>query len=128
MTSKRWWSLIGSLAGFASIVVIGLVTGSTLLAAEQGEDVIVTQQVECGSVDPGFAYELEETLRGLDDPGFFPSGPHLGTPTIDGSVDPGFWQPIRSCPIGPLEDALAPPNPEILTMGLTTTATPTKDE
>jgi hypothetical protein len=123
MRSKRWWSFIGSLAGIAGVAVIGLDTG----AAEPGAEVLESQQVECGSVDPGFAYELEEALRGLDDPGFVPGGPGLGTPTIDGSVDPGFWQPIRRCPIGPLEDALSPPNPDVLTMGLTTTATPTRE-
>jgi hypothetical protein len=121
MDSKRWWSVFGSLLGIAGVAVLGLGTGSSLRAAESLQE---PRHVECTSVDPGFAYELEETLRGLDDPGFFPGGDGLGTPTIDGSVDSGFWQPIGDCPVGPLEDVLASPAAEMFGTGLTPVAAP----
>jgi hypothetical protein len=124
MGSKRWWSVFGSLVGVAGVAAMVVCTGPSIRAAEPLDEVGKSRQVECTSVDPGFAYELEETLRGLDDPGFFPGGDGLGTPTMGGSVDPGFWQSIKNCPIGPLEDVLASPAAEIFGTSLTPTTTP----
>jgi hypothetical protein len=121
---KRWVSMLGSVGSIAGVIGIGLGTGPSLRAAEPHDPVVASRRVSCETVDPGFAYNLEERLRGLDDPGFTAGDGSLGTPSGIDSVDPGFWQPKRSCPIGPLADILASPASETLGIRPIPAATP----
>jgi hypothetical protein len=125
--SKRQWSVFGYVVGVAGVAAIGIGGVPSLRAAEPLNEQSESRLAECASVDPGFAYELEDFLRGLDDPGFFPGGDGLGTPAFGGSIDPGFGKPIGSCPIGPLEDVLASPAAEIFGTGVSATTPPTPD-
>jgi hypothetical protein len=127
MGSKCRWTIFGSLVSAAGIALAVIGTSPSTRAAELPDEPLASRQVGCASVDPGFAYELKDVLRGLNDPGFVPGGDGSGTPTIGGLRDPGFGHPAGNCPIGPLEDILASPAADIFGAGLTPTATPTQD-
>jgi hypothetical protein len=85
--------------------------GVSAYADEAAKDPAVDAKPVCGSIDPGFAHDVEGTLRergGNADPGFAPRPSDTEPATSGGSIDPGFSRPFDNCSTQRLQDVLAP--------------------
>lgn len=115
------------MAGIAGVAALGLGTGMSVNATETIQEPTATSEATCGSIDPGFAYMPEETIRGRNgsiDPGFAPDPDDPSVSEAGGSIDPGFARPIENCPVGRLQDVLASPAAELFSEELTPFVTP----
>ncbi|MEA2597987.1 MAG: hypothetical protein QOF01_4456 [Thermomicrobiales bacterium] len=109
----------------AAILMVGV--GVSVYAAEPDVREPVPAAPNCGSIDPGFAYDLEDSLRGPRgsiDPGFAPQPIEEQPAANEGSIDPGFSRTIDSCPTDRLQDLLATPGDALISRGTAPSGTP----
>jgi len=120
----------GVLIGVAGAVMLALGAGVSGYAAEPGTAEAATPTATCGSVDAGFAYEVEDVIRGKEgsvDPGFGPPPGYEDAPAGAHLTDPGFSQPITSCPAERLQDMVVVPDAGLPISNATPIATPADD-
>jgi hypothetical protein len=115
------------LVGVAAAVMLVLGAGISGYAAEPSTAEPTTPAATCGSVDPGFAIELKDFVRGKEggvDPGFGPPPGYEDAPAGAHLTDPGFSQPISSCPAERLQDMLVVPDAGLPISNASPIATP----